>query len=163
MKRKLAMAAMIPLLAASTCWAVRGYLFTDLDTYIKHGKQIVLAEALESGNPDKHEDGLYVAKVKVSKVLAGKTRLGKLQIYTIYPLSRGELYLLYSSSDPPDFQSTSELSVVSVPNGFDVKRLNGKSLKQQLVVIFEASRSQMSRDLRMGQKQYELLGKAIAP
>ena len=78
------------------------------------GRQIVIADFLEARDTNQ-VDGVYSAEVEVVKVLQGTTKLGRAKVETIYPMTKGRRYLLYSLADAPDFQAFSELSVVELP------------------------------------------------
>ncbi len=154
--RKLTLIAALTL-SAITAWTIPITLFMDMDVYIKRGTQIVIADSVAMRDAHYYTD----AEVDVVRVLAGKTKLGKLHVKTIYPMTRGARYLLYSLAEPPDFQAYPELSVVALPDGFDLNRLDGKTLKEQLLLIFETRRFQVGRELEQRREEQELLDKAL--
>src|ERR1035437_9410645 len=101
--------------------------FGSVDSYIKHGKYIVIAECVSvttnmTTTVDGHEvsvlflDGLHPVDVKIIKTLKGDKPLGKQTIATIYTMTPGKHYLLYSLPDflgyGTDFFAVPELSVV---------------------------------------------------
>ena len=159
--RKLSIVVAILVLSATVAWAVKITLFADMDFYINRGKQIVIADFIAAHNTHHYEDGLYTAEVDVVRVLAGQTRVGKLRVLTIYPMTRGTRYLFYSLAGPPEFQAIPELSVVALPDGFDLSRLDGKSLREQLLLILETRRFQVGHELKERQEEQKLLDKAL--
>jgi hypothetical protein len=128
-------------------------LFTDIDTYIKRGLEIVIAES-DSIDPETQRNmrwGLSFVTVRVVQVLKGARETGDLTIGTIYPMIPGKTYLLYTIgggvANKTEFVAIPELSVVEVPASFDLKRLDGKSLRDQVALLFSERLAQVRKEL----------------
>ena len=140
--------------------AVKITLFENLDLYMKRGQAIVIADFV-STTKALHGDGLYVAEVNVTRVLKGQTKLGKLDVLTIYPMTPGTSYLLYSLADPPEFQAIPELSVVPLPSRFNLSELDKKSLKEQLLLVFEPRLFYVKQELQQREQEKQQLERAM--
>ncbi|OPY69360.1 MAG: hypothetical protein A4E62_01838 [Syntrophorhabdus sp. PtaU1.Bin002] len=161
MFRKTILSAALIFLSVATAWAVKITLFVDMDFYIKRGRQIVIAEFVAAHDLNLNGDGLYTAEVNVVRVLAGQTKLGKLRVLTIHPMTRGVRYMLYSLTDPPDFQAIPELSIIALPERFDLGELDQKNLREQLLTIFETRLFHVRHELEQRRAEQKLLEKAL--
>jgi hypothetical protein len=164
MSRKPITIALLTVLPVAAAWAVKGTPFVNIDVYMRRAKQIVIAECSTVGKSDLH--GLDTYEVEVVRVLTGPATPGGLQVVTTFPMTRGVRYMLYSMAEP-DFQAIPELSVVALPADFNLARLGAKSLREQLLLIFQARLSELRKhpeDAGDEQKSLEkALGKADKP
>jgi hypothetical protein len=71
-------------------------------------------------------------------------------------------YLLYSLSDPPAFQAIPELSVIALPQNFDLARLDSNDLLNQLLLIFESRQAHIKSELESLSNEQRLLEKALS-
>ena len=73
-------------------------------------------------------------------VLKGERKLGTLKIATIYPMEKDKSYLLTSGPGGlalnTDFLAVDELEVVPITSPLDLETLKGKSIKEQVQIIF---------------------------
>jgi hypothetical protein len=76
-------------------------------------------------------------------------------------MAEGTRYMLYSLAEPPDFQAIPQLSVVALPARFDLSRLDGQSLRDQLLLIFETRRFQVARELEQRHEEQKFLETAL--
>jgi len=153
---------LLVVLSVPSMWAVKITEFVDMDVYVQRGKQIVIADFITAENTHNYEDDLYTAEVNVVRVLKGSTTLGKLKVLTIYPITKGTRYLLYSLSDPPAFQAIPELSVIALPQKFDLARLDSNDLLNQLLLIFESRQAHIKSELESLSNEQRLLEKALS-
>lgn len=143
MQKLLALA--VWLVGCSNCHAIIIGPFQDTDAYVTGARNIVIAKCITA--PDEKEqrgavNGFYTANVEVLTVIKGDEKLGRLLIATIYPVKSETTSLLSTSglgkAFDAHFVATAELSVVPIPATFDLKRLTGKTVKQQVQMIFAA-------------------------
>jgi hypothetical protein len=149
--------------------------FGDVDSFVKHGKYIVIAECISvttnmTTMVDGHEvavgfkDGLHPVEVKIIRSLKGDKPLGKQTIATIYTMTPGKRYLLYSLPDclgyDTDFFAVPELSVVEVSDKFDLGRLDGKPVTEQVSMLFADRLARLKIALRELEAEKSLLEKA---
>jgi hypothetical protein len=128
--------------------------FEDLDTYIRRGQFIVIAECLYvHKNNGTVIDGLSSVDVHVIRTLQGPLEPGPLIVRTIRPMTPGKTYLLYTLGGDK-FYTTAELSVVEVPPGhvwhddpFLSVDLDHKPLRVQLLLLFAERLAQVKKEL----------------
>jgi hypothetical protein len=153
---------------AVVCWAVKITLFSDLNTYVERGKDIVIAKCISSppvAERTRQKGGMYSAQVEIIKVIKGAIQPGKCKVVTVHNIEPGMTYLLYSqggSADGADFLPLPELSVVEVPPTFDLKGLDGKPTGEQVSMIFNARLSQVKKHLGELESEKKLLDKATS-
>jgi hypothetical protein len=165
----------VVLLNALPCHAIKVTLFTDTGTFVRRAKDIVIAKCLgpvpEGG---KYAEGLYPVDVEVVSILKaarkeGKggfaKKPGKGKIATIYPMTAGKTYLLTSlggSAYGTDFLAIPELAVVELPPHFRLGALKGKTVVEQVRIIFSARRQEIARQRRLLEQEKKLLDKAVS-
>lgn len=161
MKRVLSV--LIPFLFVCVqCLAVKITLFMDTDTFVKRAKDIVIAKC--TSPPEIPARGLSPAHVEVLMVLKGDKKPGKLKIATIYPMVSGKTYMLTSlggSAQGTDFLALPELSVVPIPSDFELGKLKGKSLKEQVQRVFSRRLYEVERALETLLREKALLDKGL--
>jgi len=140
MNRILAMAAAASLVCASV-QAIPITLFSDVDTYLERSQDVVIAKCVSVPEVSgaHFDDGLYPVEVDVVMALKGDRRPGRLTVATISPMTPGATYLLSSLGGMAlgtTFLALPELSVVPIPDNFDLAALKGKKAKQQVQMIF---------------------------
>jgi hypothetical protein len=148
-------------------WAIITTLFSDLDTYLERGTDILVAKAVSIPTDVQADfgDGLHLAEVDVLRTLKGTNQPGTTTIATIYPMIVGRVYLLYSlggSAGGSSFLAVPELSVVEVPSGFDLRQLDGKPPRAQIVLLFDLRLAELKRHLAELQQEKIVLEKAVA-
>ena len=147
--------------------AIKITLFSDLDTYLERGKDIVIAKAIAVPANDQggFGDGLHLVEVDVLRTLKGTNQPGKLTIATIYPTTPGRRYLLYSlggSAGGSSFLAVPELAVVELPSWFDLQQLDGKPPREQIALLFDLRLAELKRQLTEWEHEKQLLEKAAA-
>lgn len=153
-------------LAESNARAVPISLFSDLDTYLERAKEIVIARCLEAPEDVgiSYIDGLYPATMELVTSLKGAREPGKLKIATIYPVRPGRTYLLANTGGnafETDFLSLGQMTVVPVPDGFDLKVLHERPLKQQVQLVFARNLYEVERELEPLLAQEKMLREAL--
>lgn len=150
MKRSIIPCLLFLLGGTALGWAVKITLFSDLNTYVKRGRDIVIAKCISSPPASERtrlKDGMYAVQLEIIKVLKGPKQPGKCEAATVYSIEPGTTYLLYSlggSVDGTDLLALPELSVIEVSPTFDLKALDGKPTEEQVSMIFNARLSQLS-------------------
>lgn len=146
----LSLLVMIPLASP----AIIVTLFSDIDTYLRRGHDIVIAKCVSKVPEEPHvryRDGLYLVNVEIVQVLKGSREPGALTIATIHPMTPLRTYLLYnmggSVGNKTDFLAVPELSTVQIPASFDLAHLDKKSLRDQLALLFSECLVQVKREL----------------
>ena len=149
--------------------------FGSVDSYVKHGKYIVIAECVSvvtnmTTMVDGHEvsvdfkDGLHPVEVRIIETLKGDKPLGKQTIATIYTMTPGKRYLLYSLPDclgyGTDFFAVPELSVVEISDRFDLGRLDSKPVTDQVSLLFADRLAHLTFSLRELEEEKASLEKA---
>lgn len=139
MKRLLVIAVAAVLVCASV-QAVPITLFTDVDTYLDRAQDVVIAKCVSvpEAGAAYFDDGLYPATVEVITALKGDLKAGRTTVATIYPMNPGVMYLLANSGGMAlgtTFLALPELSVVPIPENFDIAALQGKKVKKQVQMI----------------------------
>ena len=136
--------------------------FPGVDLYVEHGKDIVIADCVSLGtNLNAH--GVHSVEVRIIETLKGDKPPGKLTIGTIYTMTPGKRYLLYSmggSGNGIDFFAFPELSVVEISGSFDLKRLDGKPVTEQVSLLFADRLAHVALSLRELEEEKASLGKA---
>jgi hypothetical protein len=107
--------------------------------------------------------------VQVVSVLKGpkneSMKIGKAKIATIYSMKTGRTYLLTSmggSAFGTEFLAVPEMSVVELPPGFRLDDLNGKTVVEQVRIVFAARRQEVVRRQRSLEEEKKLLDKALS-
>ena len=149
--------------------------FGDVDSYVSHDKYIVIAECVSvvtnmTTMVDGHEvavefkDRLHPVNVRIIETLKGDKPLGKQTIATIYTMTLGKRYLLYSFPDSlafgTDFLAVPELSVVEISDGFDLKSLDSKAVTEQVSLLFAERLEHLAFSLRELEAEKASLEKA---
>jgi len=164
MKRILIAAAAY--LVCASVHAVPITLFTDVDTYVDRAHDVIIAKCVsvpEAGVAD-FDDGLYPATVEVVSALKGELRPGRLTVATIYPMTPQVTYLLANSGGNAlgtTFLALPELSVVPIPENFDLAALKGKKIKQQVQMILARHLFEIEQKLAPLRHTEGLLQKAL--
>jgi hypothetical protein len=166
MKSSFFVSTILVLACAVPAPAVPRSLFSDVDTYLEHAQEIVIAKCASIPEEEllTFDDGLYPATVEVVTTLKGDRKPGRLTVATIYPMTPGQTYLLATSGGKAfetDFLALGELSVVPIPRGFDLDRLKGKKTKQQVQLIFARHLYEVERQLAPLLHAQGLLQKAL--
>lgn len=138
--------------AATDAQAIPITLFTDVETYLERAKEIIIARCIEVPEDGgiSAVDGFYPVTVDVVANLKGNRDLVHLKIGTIYPMQQGKTYLMTNTGGEAfgsNFLSLGELTVVSIPEGFDLDSLKGKPLKEQVELVFARNLYEVEREL----------------
>jgi hypothetical protein len=64
---------------------------------------------------------------------------------------------------PPAFQAIPELSVIPLPDAYDLHNLDGKTLKEQLQSLFEMRLWYVNREFKERYEKKDLLEKGLKP
>jgi hypothetical protein len=152
------------LLTGSTALGIKVTLFSDTPRFAKIMKDVVIATC-DRAHPETHYgDGLHPVEVTVQRVLKGTSAVGAMKIATIYAMEPGKRYLLASlggSVGGITFLAVPELSVVEIPEGFDLSKLEGRTLEEQLQLIFAARQAAVEQEEQALQAEEALLEKAM--
>ncbi len=146
---------LIGILAAPVASAILVSLFPDIDTYLDRGRNIVVAKYMSVQKQGYGIESLDTIEVDVIRTLKGPHKPGKLLIDALQkPILGGETYhlgktyLFYSLASGLDFEAIPELSMVEVSPDFDLKRLDGLSLREQVHLIFRVRLDVVNRLLK---------------
>jgi hypothetical protein len=163
-----ALAGFFVLILVTAVWAVKITLFMDTDTFIARAKDIVIVEAADvpKAGSGIGADGLYPVDIDILMPLKGDKSKGKTTLATIYPIEKGKRYMISSlggSAFGTDLLGLPELSVVPLSANLDLKGLEGKALKEQVLLVFQ----QRLADVNFAQKRLSeeriLLERATGP
>jgi len=152
--------------AAAEARAVPITLFMDTETYLERAKEIIVARCIEAPEDDgvSAVDGLFPVTVDVVANLKGNRELVHLKVGTIYPMRQGKTYLLTNTGGEAfgtNFLSLGELTVVPIPERFDLETLQGKPLKEQVELIFARNLYEVERALEPLQAKERMLRQAL--
>jgi Skp family chaperone for outer membrane proteins len=155
-------------LAAAAAYAIKITAFVSTDVFAERAQDIIVAECLSFPKlPENvsYGDGLYPVEVHILMTLKGSKKPGKEKIATIYPMELGRKYLLTSLggsiANEIDLLAIPELSVVELPQRFDLELLKNKTLTEQLMEIFKRRYVQVGRDIKRLENERALLQKAL--
>jgi hypothetical protein len=159
----------IAIVAVFACAVVQGVpitLFTDVDTYLERAQDVVIAKCVSVPEVGlaQFDDGVYPVTADVITALKGERKPGRLSVATIYAMRPGETYLLASSGGQAlgtDFLALPELSVVPIPENFDLAGLKGKKAKQQVQLILARYLYEVEQKLAPLRHTEGLLQKAL--
>ena len=159
--------ALLLLFSSKAAHAVTVSPFSDIPTFVKRGKDIVIARCvgLHEDNPPVVRDGLEVWEVETLKTLKGTRDRGRLRVVSLYPMEPSKVYFLYSaggSAYGATFLALPELSVVEIPNGLNSRELDDKSLPEQVNAIFQARGRELQKELDRLQGNGELIVRELA-
>src|SRR5438093_1412937 len=120
-------------LTVTSVTALPIYIFTDTKTFAGQATEVLIAECLDPDvMPGPKLNGVTVVEVDVLKTLKGDRKLGKAKLATIgQAMEKGHGYMMVSfggSALGTDFLAQADLAVVEVPAGFDLKKLDGKTV-----------------------------------
>lgn len=164
MKRVTAVFAVL-VFSAGTCLAIMVTQFTDTDAFIARASDIVIARCVSVPKDwQSHNDNLYPASIEVLKVLKGSRSLGKRTVATIYPMEPGSTYMIATGNGMAfgtNYIAVAELAVVPLSPGSDLKTLEGKSLKEQVLQVFSWRRAVLEYKLRPLEEEKKALDRAI--
>jgi len=109
------------------------------------------------------DDGLTLVQVDVVRTLKGGRKAGRARLATIgQPTEKGKRYLMVSfggSALGSDFLANGQLAVVEVPAGFDLKALDGKTVPEQMQLVYDARRAEVAAQARRLDVERAALGK----
>ena len=144
---------------------VKVTLFTDTPTHVDRAKDIIIGQCIRlaevPGRP--LSDGLDVWEVEVKRVVKGQIKKRHLRVVSLYPLSPKKTYLLLSlggSAYGSEFLATPELSAVELPAEFDLARLDGKAVAEQVNTVFSARLEELVRERERLEQERKLLEQA---
>ncbi len=160
------LAVLLILLAPMIAYAVPEFPPMDTPTFVAKSTDILVIRCI---NPDVlgggKNDGLTLVEVEVVIVIKGDRKTGKTRLGTIgQPMEAGKRYLMASfGGDVFDtgFLAQSDQAVVELPANFDVKSLEGKSVRAQAQAVFDARRAQVEKLLRQLQHEKETLDHTV--
>jgi hypothetical protein len=146
------------LLLAPAAYALPIHPFTDTETFAGRATEVLVADCLDpDARPGPKLNGVTAVDVEVIKVLKGSRKAGKAKLATIgQPMEKGRRYMMAGfggSALGTDFLAQADLAVVEVPARFDLKTLDGKTVPEQMQLVFDARREQVR--LRLIQLQQE--------
>jgi hypothetical protein len=138
--------------------------FTDTRTFAERATDVVIAECLDpDAAPGPKLNGVTEVRVDVVRVLKGDRKPGKATLVTIgQPMEKGRRYMMASfggSVRDIQFLANAELAVVEVPADFDLKTLDGKTVGEQMQLVFDARRERVRIRLIELQREKEALEK----
>jgi hypothetical protein len=138
--------------------------FTDTKTFAESATDIVIAECLDpDAAPGPKLNGVTEVRVDVVQVLKGERKPGKATLVTIgQPMEKGRRYMMSSfggSVRDIKFLTNLDLGVVEVPPTFDLKTLDGKTVAEQVQLVFDARREQVRLRLIELEREKTLLEK----
>jgi hypothetical protein len=87
-------------------------------------------------------DDFHPVEVEVVRMLKGDAHSGRRIIGAHYPMVPGRNYLLYRYGDDgggPDVFAALYYMVMEVPPSFDLAQLEGKPLREQIMLIYQQS------------------------
>jgi hypothetical protein len=137
------MVVLLCLVSAGVTYAVRISAFTGIDRHVTRSSDIIVATCTR---PPRVADaiggrGLLVATVDIVHVVKGDKKPGPVRVATLYPMTAGKRYLISSYGGQVadiDILAIPELSVVEVPDSFDLSPLASQTPGRQLTQIFNA-------------------------
>jgi hypothetical protein len=158
--------ATLLLFVAPSANAILVYPFTDTKTFAGHATEVIIADCLEPDpSPGPKVDGVTAVEADVVKVLKGNCKTGKAKLATIgQPMEKGHRYPMVSfggSALGTDFLAQADLAVVEVPAGFDLKTLDGKTVPEQIQLVFDARREQVRFRLIQLQQEKAALDRTV--
>jgi hypothetical protein len=142
--------AILSLLFPTVCSAIIVTGFQDIDTYLRRGVHIVIAECVSIPTNGPMWDGLYFVEVNLLRTLKGDWEPGRLTIATIWPMISGKTYLLYSmggSAGKAKFIAIPELSVVEVSHRFSLPPLVEMPLREEILSLFRDRLGRVKEEL----------------
>jgi len=154
------------LVLAATASGLPVHMFTDTKTYAARATDIVVAECLDpDAAPGPKLDGITEVRVDVARVLKGERTPGKASLVTMgQPMEKGRRYLMASfggSVGDITFLANAELGVVEVPATFDLKVLDGKTVAEQVQLVFDARREQVRVRLIQLEQEKTVLDRTV--
>ncbi|MEO6434456.1 MAG: hypothetical protein ABIP55_01680 [Tepidisphaeraceae bacterium] len=162
--KRLVLSTVFVLLVTCASFAIPIAIFQDTPTFAERAQDIMIAKCDRVQRDKNFGDDLYPVDVTVTNVLKGKWPIGVSKIATIYPMRTGKSYLLTSlggSVSDIAFLALPELSVVELPEGFDMSDFKGKTLEEQLGAIFSARKAEVERQQTELNREADLLTKAL--
>jgi hypothetical protein len=161
MPRSLLPAAALLLLALPAA-ALPIVPFTDTKTFAGKASDVLVVECVSADAPS-GPNGVTPVQVDVVKVLKGDRKTGKTKLATIgQPMEKGRKYLMASfggNALDTGFLAQADLAVVEIPATFDLKSLDGKTVAEQMQLVFDARREQVRIQLLQLEREKALLEK----
>lgn len=93
--------------------------------------------------------------------LRGKDAAGYIRLLTNHTLSRGRNYLVFGYYVNGAFEAFEDYRVVPLSKDFDIKSLSGKTLDQQLQILFEDGVKEMNRQIQEDEAEKQRLQEAL--
>jgi hypothetical protein len=145
---RIPLAAVGLILLATTATALPILPFIDTKAFAAKATDVLIAECLDpDAMPGPKVNGVTGVQVDVVKVMKGERKTGKVTLSTAgQPMEKGKRYMMASfggSALNTGFLTNAELGVVEVPATFDIKTLDGKTLTEQIQMVFDARREQV--------------------
>lgn len=161
----LTLPATVLLLTATSAAALPILTFTDTRTFATQATEVLIADCLDPDPDPGPKVNVTVVSVDVVRVLKGTRRPGGARLATIgQPMEKGRRYLMATfggSALGTDFLAQAELAVVEVPAGFDLKALDGKTVAEQMQLVFDARREQVRVRLIQLEQEKKALEKTV--
>src|SRR6266545_3710928 len=161
MTRSLVPAAALLLLALPAA-ALPIVPFTDTKTFAEKATDVLVVECVNADAPS-GPNGVTPVQVDVQKVLKGDRKMGKTKLATLgQPMEKGRKYLMASfggNALDSGFLAQADLAVVEIPASFDLKALDGKTVAEQMQLVFDARREQVRLLLIQLEREKALLEK----
>jgi hypothetical protein len=141
------------------------YIFTDTKTFAGQATEVIVADCLDPDPDPGPKGGVTTVRVDVVRVLKGNRKTGPAKLATIgQPMENGRRYMMASfggSALGTDFLAQADLAVVEVPAGFDLKTLDGKTVVEQMQLVFDARREQVRERLIQMEQEKKALEKTV--
>jgi hypothetical protein len=171
-------AAALTILAVCTATAIPVLSFQTTDFVVQKAQDIVVAECvyfptnLVPNGAWLFKDGLCKARVNVLRTLKGNKPLGDTIIATLYPMTIGKRYLLWSLGNSfigeaggvpaTDFFAVDELSSVEFSPVLNLGELDHKDLKEQIQLIYSVHLAELESKISRLNVEKSLLEKAVS-
>lgn len=93
--------------------------------------------------------------------LKGTNAVGSFRLLTNHPLQRGHEYLIFGNYVDDVYEAFEDFRVVPLSEGFDIKLLSGKTLDQQLQILFQDGVKEKEREIQEDEAEKDRLKAAL--
>ena len=100
-------------------------------------------------------------QVKILSVLKGTNTISSTRFLTDYELKNNCLYLVFGNSNSLGLAAVEDFRVVTLDNGFPLDSLKGKTMDEQLEILFQRALDDMNQKIEDDQKEKDRLQEGV--
>ena len=155
---KLKLITIMLLLVAITVAARLIAVFSDWNWAMKNSPNIIIAHCGKQSPSSNHFNApASDFSIKVLTVLKGATNVVSARLLTDHELITGQNYLVFGYYDAGIYTAYEEFRIVPLGVNFSTNLISGKSLDDQLQILFKLRRDQLNQEIQKDKEEKQRL------